>query len=318
MPVETRRHWVSILEPLALNRQCELAGIARSVVYAPGLATKPDEQELTLLGLIDAEYTRHPFFGSRRMTVYLRGMGYRINRKRICRLMGILGLAGMAPGPNTSRPHPQRRIYPYLLRGVVVTRPNQVWSADISYVRLTHGFVYLVAVMDWYSRKVLAWQLSNTLDSEFCVDCLEQALRAYGVPEIFNTDQGCQFTSEAFTGVLQAHGIAISMDGRGRALDNIFVERLWRSVKYEDVYLKGYATLPELLLGLAQYFVFYNTQRMHQSLGYSTPDTVYRTAGGGGASIADKFSERNKLAQEQNTETKPGQRRAAACETLPS
>lgn len=318
MSVETRRHWVSILEPLALTRQCELAGVARSVVYAPGLATKPDEQELTLLGLIDAAYTRHPFFGSRKMTVYLRGMGYRINRKRIQRLMGILGLAGMAPGPNTSRPHPQHKIYPYLLRGVVVTRPNQVWSADLTYIRLPRGFVYLVAVMDWYSRKVLAWQLSNTLDSGFCVDCLEQALRAYGVPEIFNTDQGCQFTSEVFTGVLQAHGIAISMDGRGRALDNIFVERLWRSVKHEDVYLKGYATLPELLLGLAQYFVFYNTQRMHQSLGYRTPDGVYRTAGGGGASIADKFSARNKLAQEQHTETKPGQRRAAACERLPS
>lgn len=318
MPVETRKHWVSVLEPLALARQCELAGVARSAVYAPGLATKPDEQELALLALIDAEYTRHPFFGSRKMTVYLRGMGYRINRKRIQRMMGILGLAGMAPGPDTSRPHPQHKIYPYLLRGVVVTRPNQVWSTDISYLRLPRGFVYLVAVIDWYSRKVLAWQLSNTLDSGFCVDCLEQALQAYGAPEIFNTDQGCQFTSEAFTGVLQARGIAISMDGRGRALDNIFVERLWRSVKHEDVYLKGYATIPELLLGLAEYFVFYNTERTHQSLDYRTPDVVYRTAGGGGASIADKFSARKKLVQEQNTETKPGQRRAAACERLPS
>ena len=178
--------------------------------------------------------------------------------------------------------------------------------------------MYLVAVIDWYSRKVLAWRLSNTLDSGFCVDCLEQALRAYGVPEIFNTDQGCQFTSEAFTGVLKAHGITISMDGRGRALDNIFVERLWRSVKHEDVYLKGYATLPELLLGLTGYFVFYNMERPHQSLDYRTPDVVYRTADGGGASIADKFNAKKKLAQEQNTETKPGQRRAAACERLPS
>lgn len=318
MPVEARKHWVSVRDSLALTRQCELAGVARSAVYAPRPAAKPDEQELALLALIDAEYTRHPFFGSRKMTMYLRGMGYRINRKRICRLMGILGLAGMAPGPNTSRPHPRHKVYPYLLRGVGVTRPNQVWSTDISYLRLPRGFVYLVAVIDWYSRKVLAWRLSNTLDSGFCVDCLEQALQAYGAPEIFNTDQGCQFTSEAFTGVLKAHGIAISMDGRGRALDNIFVERLWRSVKHEDVYLKGYTTLPELLPGLAEYFVFYNMERTHQSLGYRTPDAVYRTATGGGASIIDKFSERKKLAQEQNTETKPGQRRAAACERLPS
>ena len=318
MPVEARKDWVSILDPLTLIRQCELAGVARSAVYAPRPVAKPDEQELALLALIDAEYTRHPFFGSRKMTMYLRGMGYRINRKRIQRLMGILGLAGMAPGPNTSRPHPRHKVYPYLLRGVIVTRPNQVWSTDISYIRLPRGFVYLVAVIDWYSRKVLAWRLSNTLDSGFCVDCLEQALQAYGAPETFNTDQGCQFTSEAFTGMLKAHGIAISMDGRGRALDNIFVERLWRSVKHEDVYLKGYAAMPELLLGLSEYFMFYNTERTHQSLDYRTPDGVYRTASGGGASIADKFSAKKKLAQEQNTETKPGQRRAAACERLPS
>ncbi|KXS30478.1 MAG: hypothetical protein AWT59_3396, partial [Candidatus Gallionella acididurans] len=219
------------------------------------MAAKPDEQELMLLGLIDAEYTRHPFYGSRKIRQYLRGLGHKINRKRVQRLMGILGLAGMAPGPNTSRPHPQHKIYPYLLRGVNVIRPNQVWSTDITYIRLPRGFVYLVAVIDWYSRKVLSWRLSNTLDSGFCVDCLEQALQAYGTPEIFNTDQGCQFTSEAFTGVLLQRGIAISMDGRGRALDNIFVERLWRSVKHEDVYLKGYATMPDLLIGLTEYFV---------------------------------------------------------------
>ena len=318
MPVAARKCWIVRNEPLALTRRCELAGVARSTVYTSHPAAKPDEQELTLLGLIDAEYTRHPFYGSRKIRHYLRGLGHRINRKRVQRLMGGLGLAGMAPGPNTSRPHPQHKVYPYLLRGVAVTRPNQVWSTDITYLRLRHGFVYLVAVIDWYSRKVLAWRLSNTLDSRFCVDCLEQALQIYGTPEIFNTDQGCQFTSEAFISVLKAHGIAISMDGRGRALDNIFVERLWRSVKHEDVYLKGYASVPELLLGLTQYFVFYNTQRTHQSLDYRTPDTVYRTASGGGASIADKFSERKKPAQEQNTEAKPGQRRAAACERLPS
>ena len=173
-----------------------------------------------------------------------------------------------------------------------VTRPNQVWSTDITYVRLDRGFVYLAAVIDWYSRKVLAWRLSNTLDSGFCVDCLEQSLRSYGIPEIFNTDQGCQFTSDAFTGVLTVHGIAISMDGRGRALDNIFVERLWRSVKHEDVYLKGYVTLPELQLGLTDYFTFYNTERPHQALGNSTPLHVYQTASGGGARIVDKFVER--------------------------
>lgn len=298
---------------MALTRQCELASIPRSSVYAPQ-AAQPDEQESELLAQIDAEYTRHPFYGSRKMTVYLRGMGHRINRKRVQRLMGRLGLAGMAPGPHTSRPHPQHKVYPYLLRGVAVARPNQVWSSDITYLRLARGFVYLVAVIDWYSRKVLAWRVSNTLDSGFCVDCLEQALQTYGAPEIFNTDQGCQFTSDAFTGVLKTHGIAISMDGRGRALDNIFVERLWRSVKHEDVYLKGYMTVPELLLGLTEYFVFYNAERSHQSLDYRTPDEVYRTATGGGARIGDKFSER----ETSRSETESGQRRSAACDRLPS
>jgi putative transposase len=265
------------------------------------MATKPDEQELTLLMLIDAEYTRHPFHGSRKIKIYLRGLGHKINRKRVQRLMGMMGLAGMAPGPNTSRPHPQRKVYPYLLRGVNVIRPNQVWSTDITYIRLAHGFVYLVAVIDWYSRKVLSWRLSNTLDSVFCVDCLEQALPAYVTPEIFNTDQGCQFTSEDFTGVLLKKEIAISMDGRGRALDNIFVERLWRSVKHEDVYLKGYATMSELLIGLAEYFVLYNTERPHQSLGYETPDYVYRTASGGGARIVDKYCKKEKTHPEMET-----------------
>lgn len=243
-----------------------------------------------MLVLIDVEYTRRPFYGSRKIKIYLQNLGHKINRKRVQRLMAMLGLAGMAPGPNTSRPHPQHKIYPYLLRGVVVTRPNQVWSMDITYLRLPRGFVYLAAVIDWYSRRVLAWRLSNTMDSGFCVDCLEEALQNCGTPEIFNTDQGSQFTSDAFTGVLLKRSIAISMDGRGRALDNIFVERLWRSVKHEDVYLKGYATLPELLLGLTEYFVFYNTERTHQSLGYDIPDQVYRTGRGGGARIVDKFS----------------------------
>lgn len=248
---------------------------------------EPDPEELALLALMDAEYTRHPFYGSRKMVVYLRGLGYRINRKRVQRLMGILGLAGMAPGPHTSRPHPQHQVYPYLLRGMEIDRPNPVWSADITYIRLAGGFVYLVAVIDGYSRKVLAWRVSNTLDSTFCVDCLEQALQTYGAPAIFNSDQGCQFTAAVFTGVLKAQGVAISMDGRGRALDNIFVERLWRSVKHEDVYLKGYVDVPELRRGLADYLVFYNTERSHQALDYRTPDEVYQTARGGGARIID-------------------------------
>jgi len=290
LPVELRKQWVSPLEPLALTRQCELTGANRSMVYAPSMIAIPDEQELAILSAIDAEYTQHPFYGSRKIRIFLIGLGYKINRKRVKRLMGILGLAGMAPGPNTSRPHPLHKVYPYLLRGVAVVRPNHVWSTDITYIRLAHGFVYLMAVIDWYSRKVLAWRVSNTLDGRFCVECLEQALQAFGIPEIFNTDQGCQFTSETFTGVLKRHNIDISMDGRGRALDNIFVERLWRSVKYEDTYLKGYVTIPELSRGLTAYFTFYNTERFHQSLGYMTPDAVYRAASGGGAKIVDKFS----------------------------
>lgn len=271
-------------------RQCELAGVSRATVYAQRVPRPDSEVDLLLLGLIDEQYTRRPFYGSRKMVSFLKTRGHWINRKRVQRLMRILGLAGMAPGPNTSRPHPQHKVYPYLLRGVVVTKPNQVWSTDITYIRLAHGFVYLVAVIDWYSRRVLSWRISNTMDTAFCVDCLEEALQRYGNPEIFNTDQGCQFSSESFTGVLKAHGIAISMDGRGRALDNIFVERLWRSVKYEDVYLKGYANAMELMIGLAEYFVFYNGERPHQSLGNLTPDEVYATASGGGAMIVDKFS----------------------------
>ena len=285
-------------------RQCELIGVARSTVYAPRLVMQPDEQELALLALIDAEYTRHPFYGSRKIVQYLKGLGHIINRKRVQRLMGILCLAGMAPGPNTSRRHPRHKVYPYLLRGISIDRPNQVWSTDITYIRLPRGLVYLVAIIDWYSRKVLSWRLSNTLDSRFCVDCLEQALQLHGVPDVYNTDQGSQFTSDDFTGALKARGIAISMDGRGRASDNIFVERLWRSVKHEDFYLKGYATMTDLMLGLTEYFTFYNTKRMHQSLEYSTPDKVYLTASGGGAKIIDKYSKTENISSE--IETKNG------------
>ncbi len=278
-------------DALPLVRQCDLAGVARSTVYVPDTPALSSELELILLAELDAEYTRHPFYGSRKLQIHLRCLGYIVNRKRVQRLMRILGLAAIAPGPNTSRPHPEHKVYPYLLRGLAVIRPNQVWSTDITYIRLAHGFVYLMAVIDWYSRKVLAWRVSNTQDGRFCVDCLEQALHAFGVPEIFNTDQGCQFTSAAFIHALKCRNIAISMDGRGRALDNIFVERLWRNVKHEDIYLKGYVTIPELLLGLATYFTFYNAERFHQALGYGHPDEVYRTANGGGAKIVDKFSQ---------------------------
>lgn len=283
-------------DPLPLSRQCVLAHVTRSAIYTQRYPVEVSEEDNILLREIDAEYTRHPFYGSRKIVIYLRNMGYVINRKRVQRLMRILGLAGMAPGPNTSRRHPAHPVYPYLLRGLEITRPNQVWSMDITYVRLMDGFVYLTAIIDWYSRKVLAWRISNTLDSDFCVACLESALYAYGTPEIFNTDQGVQFTATAFINVLKEHNIKISMDGRGRALDNIFVERLWRSVKYEDVYLKGYEDALKLITGLTAYFIFYNTKRMHQSLGYRTPDAVYQSGSGGGACIVDKFSVKKILA----------------------
>ncbi len=289
--MSTRRAWLGRDEALALTRQCDLVGVARSWVYGAAASDRVDAWDLQLLRLIDEQYTRRPFYGSRRMVVYLLEQGHTVNRKHVQRLMRVLGLAGMAPGPATSKPHPEHTIYPYRLRGVAVTRPNHVWSTDITYIRLAHGFAYLVAIIDWYSRRVLGWRLSNTLEAGFCVDCLEDALRVHGRPAVFNTDQGSQITSAAFTGVLLDAGIAISMDGRGRALDNIFVERLWRTVKYEDVYIKGYASLPELLLGLTEYFAFYNGERPHQSLGYRTPDDVYRSGNGGGASIVDRFGD---------------------------
>ncbi|SMH64547.1 Integrase catalytic region [Acidithiobacillus ferrivorans] len=274
---------------VSIQRQCGLAGVARATVYAQRQERPPSADDKVLMDLLDAQYTKTPFYGSRRMTAQLRKWGFMVNRKKVQRLMRALGLAGMAPGPNTSRPHPEHKIYPYLLRGLMIDRPGQVWSTDITYIRLLHGFVYLVAIMDWYSRKVLSWRISNTMEAEFCVACLEDALQRYGAPEIFNTDQGSQFTSEAFTGVLQAHDVRISMDGRGRALDNIFVERLWRTVKYEEVYIKGYGRVPELMIGLTAYFEFYNGRRLHQSLGYVTPDQVYLTGQGGGACIVDKY-----------------------------
>lgn len=307
IPINVRKNWVDKSAMLSVLTQCSLLGVARSVVYARFCQPEQiqeDEETLLLLNEIDAEYTRHPFYGSRRMLVYLRLLGHQVNRKRVQRLMKILGLAGMAPGPSTSRPHQKHPTYPYLLRGLPVIERNQVWSTDITYIRLARGFMYLVAIIDWYSRKVLTWQLSNTLDSRFCVDCLESALLKYGAPKIFNSDQGCQFTSTIFTNTLKHHGIEISMDGRGRALDNIFVERLWRSLKYEDIYIKNYNSVLELTAGLTDYFSFYNTQRPHQSLGYSTPDDVYKSGVGGGACIVDKFN--------RSIDVKSGQHRVAA------
>jgi putative transposase len=288
-----RKAWISGDESLPVATQCELIDVNRTSYYVKSKPLAPSDEDKLLMRLIDEEYALHPFYGSRRMRQVLLKKGYTVNRKRVQRLMRALGLAGMAPGPNTSKPHPEHKVYPYLLRGVSVTKPNQVWSTDITYCRLPGGFIYLTAIIDWYSRKALAWRLSNSLDSSFCVECLEEALRKYGVPEIFNTDQGAQFTSDVFIGALKQYpGLRISMDGRGRALDNIFVERLWRSVKHEDLYLKGYGAVPELQQGLKNYFVFYNTERPHQSLGYKTPDEVYASATGGGASIADKFSQK--------------------------
>jgi len=257
---------------ISIRRQCELVGLNRATLY-----WKPAEEtalNLTLMRLIDEQFMRTPFYGYRRMTVYLREHGHIVNGKRVRRLMRKMGLLAVYPRPQTSQAAPQHTKYPYLLRGLAIQRPNQVWSADITYVPLPKGFVYLVAVIDWYSRFVLSWQLSNTLDGNFCLEALQQALQ-HGPPEIFNTDQGAQFTAQAFTGALAAAGIRISMDGRGRALDNIFVERLWRTVKYEDIYIRDYTSVAELARGLQAYFNFYNYERYHQSLDYAVPATVH-------------------------------------------
>lgn len=224
--------------------------------------------------LIDEEYTRHPVYGRRRMTAYLQRQGYPVNAKRVRRLMQLMGLEAIYPKPNLSRRHPENIIYPYLLRHYKVTKPCQVWSADITYIRMAKGFVYLTAIIDWCSRYVLSWRLSNTLDSYFCVEALKAAL-AQGCPKIFNTDQGVQYTSSDFVNVLLNAGIQISMDGKGRALDNIFVERLWRTVKHEHIYLHEYETVRELSRGLAEFFTFYNNERLHQSLGYLPPQEVH-------------------------------------------
>jgi putative transposase len=257
---------------LSVARQCALLGLARSSWYYQPRPSSATTQEL--LDRLDEQYTRTPFYGTRRMTAWLRREGYAVNRKRVRRLLQLLGLETIYPKPHTSTLAPGHRLYPYLLRGLPITQADQVWSSDITYIRLRQGWVYLVAILDWYSRYVVAWELSNTLDGAFCLTALERAL-AQAQPTIFNTDQGSQFTSLEFTGRLLAADVRISMDGRGRALDNVFVERLWRTVKYEEVYLKGYETVPVATRSLGDYFRFYNEERLHQALAYRTPAAVY-------------------------------------------
>jgi len=252
-------------------------GLSRSSLYYEPAPASPEH--LRLMRLIDEEYTRHPFSGSRKLTVWLVGQGEAVNRKRVQRLMRLMGLEAIYPKPKLSATGRGHRIYPYLLRDVSMARPDQVWSTDITYVPLAHGFMYLAAIIDWFSRYVIAWRLSNTLDGSFCLEMLEEAL-SRGRPEVFNTDQGVQFTAAAWTGRLERAGVAVSMDGRGRCLDNVFVERLWRSVKYEDIYLWRYEAVPQLQQGLGRYFPSYNEGRPHQGLDYRTPAEVYRRGRG--------------------------------------
>jgi putative transposase len=265
-----------LIEPehreVTIAQQCELLGLARSSYYYQPVGES--QENLLLMRLLDEQYTKTPFYGVRRMTAWLRTQGYGVNEKRVSRLLRLMGLEAVYPKPRLSLPDATAHRYPYLLQGLKIERVNQVWSTDITYIRTTRGFVYLVAIMDWFSRYVLAWDISVTLDVSFCLDALDRALNV-ARPEIFNSDQGVQFTSQEFTQRLQAAQIRISRDGRGRALDNIFVERLWRSVKYEEVYLKDYDTVPIAVENLKAYFIFYNQERLHQSLGYLTPATVY-------------------------------------------
>jgi len=262
---------------LSVRRQCRLLGLSRSsLYYEPAAETA---ENLRLMRRLDEQYTACPFYGSRRLTAWLVQQGEAVNRKRVQRLLRLMGLEAIYPKPRLSAAGRGHRIYPYLLRDVRIERPDQVWSTDITYVPLSAGFLYLAAIVDWYSRYVIAWRLSNTLDGSFCLEMLEEAL-AQGRPEIFNSDQGVQFTAEAFTGRLRSAGVAVSMDGRGRWLDNVFVERLWRTVKYEDIYLHGYETVPLVQQGLGRYFRFYNQQRLHQALDYRTPAAVYRHTAG--------------------------------------
>jgi putative transposase len=272
--IEPEHEWLSIV------RQCALVGLAHSTWYYRPAGESAEN--LALMRRIDEQYLRTPFYGSRKLSVVLG-----VNRKRVQRLMRVMGIEAIYPKQRTTWPGAGHKIYPYLLRNVVVTRPDQVWASDITYVPLRHGFLYLVAVMDWYSRYVISWRLSNTLTGSFCIEALEEAL-SQAKPEIFNSDQGSQFTATAFTSRLESQGIAISMDGRGRAIDNVFIERLWRSVKYEEVYLRDYTDGWHAEASLAAYFRLYDEERIHQSLGYRTPGDVYRNRGSSGAPPPDE------------------------------
>ena len=258
---------------LSMRRQCGLLSLHRSTAFYEPAAI--DEDDLAIMRLLDEEYLRHPFYGSRKMQVWLHGQGYAVNRKRVQRLMRLMGIEGLNPRGATSRPHPKHKKYPYLLRTLDVVRANQVWATDITYIPMARGFVYLIAIVDWFSRRVLAWRLSNTLDTGFCIGALDEALRRWGTPEIFNTDQGAQFTADEFLAVLKANEVQISMDGKGRWMDNVFVERLWRSVKYEEVYLHAYTDVAEAKRRIGDYLAFFNDERPHQALGYCTPSEIY-------------------------------------------
>jgi putative transposase len=292
---------------LSIRRQCTVLHIARSGIYRP--KAPANDNDLALMRRIDELYLQYPFLGSRRLAAMLSENGGRVNRKRVQRLMRQMGIAALGPKPKTSKPAPGHKIYPYLLRSLKIERPNQAWAADITYIPMARGFLYLVAVIDWASRAVLSWRLSNTMDTSFCVEALEEALARFGKPEIFNTDQGSQFTSAAFTDVLKRHEVKISMDGRGRWMDNVFVERLWRSLKHEDIYLKGYADGRQARAGISSWMTFYNARRPHQALGGRTPMAVWREGvrGALGAKAVDMMDNARALTTcpQQKQQTQP-------------
>jgi putative transposase len=258
---------------ISMRRQAELLLVSRSGLYYEPAPT--DQEELSVMRRLDELHLKLPFYGSRKLALEVRGKGVSINRKRVQRLMRLMGIVAMVPRPNTSKPSPENKRYPYLLRQLAILWPNQVWAADITYIPMARGFGYLVAIIDWFSRRVLAWRLSNSLDTGFCIEALEEALKNFGPPEIFNTDQGCQFTSDDFTKRLLDRGVKVSMDGKGRCIDNIFVERLWRSLKYEEIYLNAYDDLDQARKAIETYLHFFNHRRRHQALGYQTPDAFY-------------------------------------------
>jgi putative transposase len=274
MSMAARLSLVDRADPvLSIVAQCQLLKVARSTLYYRPAEVSADD--LAVMRRLDELYLAWPFYGSRRMVAVLRREGWEVNRKRVRRLMRVMGLEAIYQKPNTSAAHPQHKVYPYLLRGMVIDRPNQAWCADITYIPMAKGFVYLVVVMDWFSRRVLSWRLSIGLESGFCVEALTEAMERYGPPEVFNTDQGVQFTSAEFVGALEARGVRVSMDGRGRYLDNIFIERLWRSLKYEEVFIKAYGSVAEARRGIGVWLGFYNDERPHQALGYLTPRAVF-------------------------------------------